>query len=111
MRFTYDRSPDTLFVDVHGEALPAASIPLDRGDRDYLYLRIDPETDAVVGIQIEHFLSSAAHRHPELVGALELVNLVVIDREGLRQITYIVSARTEANRASILIADLFRLSA
>jgi hypothetical protein len=29
-----------------GEARPAAGVPLDQGDRDYVYARVDPETDA-----------------------------------------------------------------
>ena len=41
-----------------GEARPAAGVPLDQGDRDYVYARVDPETDAD-GLQIEHFLSCA----------------------------------------------------
>ena len=111
VRFTYDRPTDTLFVDFYGEALPAASIPLDRGDRDYLFLRIDPETDAVVGLQIEHFLSYAIHRHPELVGALELATLVGIDREHLRQIPNIDAKRTRTVDAKALLDDILRLAA
>ena len=64
VRFTYDRPTDTLFVDFYGEARPAASVPLDRRDRDYVYIRVDRETDAVVGLQIEHFLSYAIEQHP-----------------------------------------------
>ena len=50
VRLTYDWPSDTLFVDFYGEARPAASVPLDRGDRDYIFARVDPETDAVVMI-------------------------------------------------------------
>jgi hypothetical protein len=111
VRFTYDRPTDTLFVDFYGEALPAASIPLDRGDRDYLFLRIEPETAAVVGLQVEHFLSYAVHRHPELVAALNFATLVGIDRNELRQITPFEPAPTTEEDATALVEDIFRLSA
>jgi hypothetical protein len=111
VRFTYDRPTDTLFVDFYGEALPAASIPLDRGDRDYLFLRIEPETAVVVGLQFEHFLSYAVHRHPELVAALNFATLVGIDRNELRQITPFEPAPTTEEDATALVEDIFRLSA
>jgi hypothetical protein len=111
VRFTYDRPTDTLFVDFYGEALPAASIPLDRGDRDYLFLRIEPETAVVVGLQVEHFLSYAVHRHPELVAALNFATLVGIDRNELRQITPFEPAPTTEEDATALVEDIFRLSA
>jgi hypothetical protein len=47
-----------------GEARPVAGVRLDQGDRDYVYARVDPEADAVVGLQIEHFLSCAIAQHP-----------------------------------------------
>jgi hypothetical protein len=111
VRFTYDRPTDTLFVDFFGETLPAASIPLDRGDRDYLFLRIDPETDAVVGLQVEHFLSYAIRLHPELGAALKFATLVGIDRNDLRQITPIEPSPTTEEDATALVEDIFRLSA
>ena len=111
VRFTYDRPTDTLFVDFYGEALPAASIPLDRGDQDYLFLRIEPETAVVVGLQVEHFLSYAVHRHPELVAALNFATLVGIDRNELRQITPFEPAPTTEEDATALVEDIFRLSA
>lgn len=111
VRFTYDRPTDTLFVDFFGGSPAAASIPLDRGDRDYLYLRIDPQTDAVVGLQIEHFLSYAIARHPELLGALEVAGLVGIDREALHGMIGISSAGARADDPVALIEDVLRLSA
>ena len=109
VQLTYDRSTDTLFVDFSGEARPAASIPLDRGDRDYVYLRVDPETDAVVGLQIEHFLSYAIEQHPELGGALDTMTLVGINRDDLDRITRGRSGRPRARNIATLMEVLVRL--
>lgn len=75
LRFVYDRLSDTLFVDFYGEARPASSEPLDEGDRDYLFVRVDPHTDEVVGLQIETFRAYALKRHPYLVEALDIADL------------------------------------
>lgn len=76
VRFVYDRQSDTLFVHFYGEARPASSEPLDNlGDRDYAFLRVDPITDEVVGIQIETFLSYAILQHPDFVEALTIAEL------------------------------------
>ena len=111
MRFTYDRPTETLFVDFHGEARPATSIPLDRGDRDYLYLRVTPDTNTVVGFQIEHVLSYAIEQHPELADALDIAALVGIDRDELHRIVRVHPGRPKAGNVTTLIADFRRLSA
>jgi hypothetical protein len=111
VRFTYDRPTDTLFIDFYGEARAAASIPLNHGDRDYLYLRVDPESDAVVGLQIEHVLSYAIARHPELTDALDAASLVGVDRETLRRLTGVGSESPRNDDAVALIDDILRLSA
>lgn len=110
VRLTYDRATDTLFVDFYGEARPAASIPLDRGDRDYVYARIDPETDAVVGLQIEHFLSYAIEQHPELDDALDAMTLVGIGRDDLNSITRCRSGDPREGSLATLMAALAGLS-
>jgi hypothetical protein len=110
IRLTYDRPSDTLFVDFFGDARPAASIPLERGDRDYLYARVDPETDAVVGLQIEHFLSYAIEQHPELVDVLDTATLVGIGRDNLDLISCHHSKRPQAANFATLLEDLLRPS-
>ena len=75
VRFTYDRPSDTLYVDFYGKARPASSEPLDVGDRDYLFVRVDPQTDEVVGVQIESFLAYAVKQHPYFVEVLEVADL------------------------------------
>ena len=108
MRLTYDRPSDTLFVDFYGEARPAANVPLDRGDRDYVFARVDPETDAVVGLQIEHFLSYAVEQHPELIDLLGISTLVGIGRDDLNSISCHHSERPQAGNIATLIKDLLR---
>ena len=67
---------DTLMIDLFGEALPAVSVPLNLGgDRDYLYLRLNPSTGEVVGFQVEDFLTYAVNQQPFLVEALALARL------------------------------------
>ena len=110
IRLTYDRPSDTLFVDFYGEARPAASVPLDRGNRDYLYARVDPVTDAVVGLQIERFLSYAIRQHPELVDALDTSTLVGISRDDLDLISRHRSERPQASDVATLLEDVLRPS-
>ena len=71
----YDVPSDTLFVDFCDEAKPAASLALDLGELDYYYLRVDAETEEVVGLQIEHFRSYAVPQHPWLAHALDVATL------------------------------------
>ena len=110
IRLTYDRPSDTLFVDFYGEARPAASVTLDRGNRDYLYARVDPVTDAVVGLQIERFLSYAIRQHPELVDALDTSTLVGISRDDLDLISRHRSERPQAANVATLLEDVLRPS-
>lgn len=75
IRFVYDRFADTLDVDFYGDPRPAVSVAVDHGDRDYLYLRVDPTTREVVGVQIEAFLAYAIKRTPDLLPALAVAEL------------------------------------
>jgi hypothetical protein len=74
--FNYWHEIDTLVVDFTGGNAPAVSVPLDLGDdRHYMYLRLDPTTENVRGLQIEEFLAYAVHRHPALLDTLDLASL------------------------------------
>lgn len=44
--------------------VPAVSVPIDTPDRDYVYLRVDEETEAIVGIQVESFITWVTSLHP-----------------------------------------------
>lgn len=74
--FNYWHEIDTLMVDFTGQNPPAVSVPLDLGgERGYFFLRLDPVTEEVVGLQIEDFLDYAIDRHPYLLDALDLATL------------------------------------
>jgi hypothetical protein len=60
VRFDYDHVSDTLMVHLHGDPRPAYSLDID----DFKYLCIDLETNTVVGIQVEAFLSKAINADP-----------------------------------------------
>ena len=63
--FTYWKDADTLSADFYGRALPALSVPVDFvGDPDGSYLRVDFDSEDVVGLQIEHFLIYTVKRQP-----------------------------------------------
>lgn len=111
VRFSYDRPTDTLFVDFMGEAVAAASMPLDRGDRDFLFLRVDPETEEVVGLQIEHFLSYAVVQHPELLAALATAALIGITREEINQLVPTRQGQLKQQTQADVLESLMRLSA
>ena len=86
VRWVYDGLSDTMMVQFYDPNRPAASVPLDRGDRDYLYLRVDVETQEVVGFQVEHFLAYAVGQTPGLIGALDFADLHGITVEEVEEI-------------------------
>jgi len=70
---------DTLFVDFYGHALPAVSVAVDRGERDYLDPRVNPETGGVVGLQIEAVPSYAIRHDPALKTVRSVAELRGVD--------------------------------
>lgn len=74
-RISYDRINDELSVSFGGVAVAAASIPLDIGDRDFIYARVNPTTGETVGLQIDGFLAYAVTQYPNLVAFLVLAEL------------------------------------
>jgi hypothetical protein len=110
IRLTYDRPSNTLFVDFFGRALPAASIPVELGDRDYYYLRVDVETDEVVGLQIESFLTYALAQHPGLADVLAFAELVGTDRGSPTEIERLAAGVNPNHRdRAAVIQELVRL--
>ena len=69
IRFDYDRTSDTLYLDFSGHPTAAVAYPV----TDHLLLSIDPESEAVVGFQIEGFL---AHFIIEMPIFLEIADLI-----------------------------------
>jgi hypothetical protein len=70
-RFIYDAPSDTMFIPFYDRTGSAASVPVDQGEMDYVFLRVNVETQEVIGFQVEHFLSYAVGQMPELINALE----------------------------------------
>lgn len=60
----YDEALDALYVDFERAPQPAVSIDIDDSD---VYARVNPETNVVVGMQIENFLRRAVRDNPELL--------------------------------------------
>lgn len=64
VRVTYDRRSDTLLVSLVGDPRPAYNDYVD----DDTMVRIDPETNDIVGIEIEHFLHRVLRQSSEQNG-------------------------------------------
>lgn len=62
-RVDYDPDVDSLLV-AFGPQRPAVNVPLTTGERDYVYLLVDLDTDEVVGVEIEDVRAWALARHP-----------------------------------------------
>lgn len=83
----YDRPSDTLVVHFYGRGRPAVSVPSPRDlDRDFLYMRFDPDTDQLVGFEIEDFLDLYVSEHPESLYLLKTADLRGITREEIEAI-------------------------
>lgn len=81
--FTYDRPSDTLFVDFTGTARPAVSVPIDSDFAEVdIYLRVDPISEEVVGLQIEGVVA-AVDRPTWLGDALVVANPAGPDTDGM----------------------------
>jgi len=110
--WSYRRDSDTLLVDLYGRGRPALSVPLDIGERDYLFVRVDVKTDEVVGLQIEDFLDYAVVRHPELVDALTFAELDGIDEADVDSLRRGVGPSARPIAAAVAVYDrLMRLAA
>jgi hypothetical protein len=69
--FDFDRVTDTLYVHLFGHPRPAVNV--DTGP--YLDLRVDVQTEEVVGFQIESFLRRVIREHPALLDVAELAGV------------------------------------
>lgn len=67
----YNRATDTLIVHLYGTGRPAVSVL----QGDYLYVRVDPETNDVIGFQIENYLHEAVLDEPRLLAVAQLVGI------------------------------------
>ncbi len=72
--FDYERPSDTLFVYFAGQPLPAISVVV---SDELLYL-VDPETEIVVGLQIEAFWTRVIDRYPALLDVAEFIGITAV---------------------------------
>lgn len=68
---SYDRPSDTLLVHLFGRSLPSVSVPVER----YLYALVDPESEQIIGIHIEGFLTQAVKEHSDEISILDHAEL------------------------------------
>lgn len=107
--FNYWHEIDTLMVDFTGQNPPAVSVPLDLGgERGYFFLRLDPVTEEVVGLQIEDFLHYAVHRHPYLLDALDLAMLHGITRAAIARVDQSLAPKADKRAVTDALFDELR---
>lgn len=76
----YHPDSDTLYVYFYGMGHPAVSVDLN----EYLYLRVDRETQRVIGIQIEGYLQFAVRDDPRWLDWAELAGIDPAEIERVR---------------------------
>jgi len=78
--FDYDRDSDILLIHFFPERHPSTAVQID-DPIDDVYVLLNRNTDGVVGLQIDGFLSEVIHRHPDLADILAVARLNGITRE------------------------------
>lgn len=81
----YDRLSDTLIVHFYGLGRPAVSVPMENQPTDHAFLLVDATTEAVVGIQIEEFLSEVVHQEPRFLQLAELAGVKRAELDAIRR--------------------------
>jgi len=71
IQMSYDEDTDTLLMYLSGEPQPAVSVNVDANH----FLLVDPETQVVVGFQIEGFMRTVVVSDPFLVEVAELAGV------------------------------------
>lgn len=79
---SYDRRSDTLLVHLFGKGRESVSVQA----TPHLFLMTDPETEEVVGLQVEGFLARVVEDLPESVFLLDAADLRGISTEEVRAI-------------------------
>ena len=62
-RVEYDPSLDELLV-WFDHSPRVASVPIETPGRDYVFVLVDEDTEAVVGIQVDNLVADVGGRHP-----------------------------------------------
>jgi hypothetical protein len=80
-RFEFDRRSDALYWDFFPDAPPAVSYPV----TDPLLYSVDPETEAVVGLQFDGFLAHVVHEVPAFLALADEIGLTEADVADVRR--------------------------
>ncbi len=108
----YDDESDTLLIHLHGLGRPAVSVPVVNDRPTNEYFRLDPESEAIVGMQIEAFLEETIYQNP-ISNAIYLTfaELAGIDAARLAQVREEMARRRSAmdagERKRIALEELF----
>jgi hypothetical protein len=77
----FDRPSDTLYWDFYGEPRSAIAVPV----TDHVLYSVDPETEAVVGFQIEGFLARFVYEAPAFLDLADRLGLTPIEVADIRE--------------------------
>lgn len=111
-RFMYDALSDSLFISFYDPIGPAASVPVDQGAMDYVFLRVNLKTQEVVGFQVEHYLSYAVAQVPDLIQTLGLAKLHGNAPEEVAEITLRIQPEyPKPADAAAVLGDLVKMVA
>ncbi len=96
----YDARSDTLVFSFTGDDRPTVGISMSSMS-GYWMARVDPETDEVVGMEIEHFAKAAVYERPELFAIVESVGVPQREVKRIRRrLQREVGAPPESNGAA-----------
>jgi hypothetical protein len=73
-RLDYDAHSDTLVFSFTSDDRPTVGISMGTMS-GYWLARVDPETEEVVGMEIEHFAKAAVYENPELFAIVEAIGI------------------------------------
>lgn len=76
----FDRLSDTLYWDFYGKPRPAIAVPV----TDNVLYSVDPETESVVGFQIEGFLARFLYEAPAFLDLADQLGLTSEEVEEVR---------------------------
>jgi hypothetical protein len=69
--FSYDEEADSLLIHFFGRPMPAESVPIDQ----FVLLRVRPDTNELVGVEIEAFVHAALGNEPRYLAFAELAGV------------------------------------
>ncbi len=85
---TYDSVSDTLMLHFYGPGRPAISVEaqsINPNADEHMYLRVDVETQQVIGVQVEAFLRAVVRRDPSQLELLEFAGMHPTEVQKLRE--------------------------